>query len=681
MAELGHVLLYIGFVASLIATPTAFAAVKLRSPGLLEAARRTVAVLFVTLTACCGILIYLLVNKDYTVMYVWRYTSLHLPAMYSAAALWAGNAGSLLFWAWLLSAYSVLAVNIGWRRNLPFMPTVISVLSLIAVFLIALVLFVPDTNPFEKIPGGNAPQEGNGLNPQLENPFMVIHPPCLYLGYVGFSIPFAFAMAALIAGRLDSTWIRSTRVWTMISWFFLSVGNILGGWWAYVTLGWGGYWAWDPVENAAFMPWLLATAYIHSVIIQETKGMLKIWNIVLVIMTFLMTVFGTFLTRSGILQSVHAFAQSPTFTFAFLWFLLVTAVIAFGFVIARLRDLRTEARMESLLSRESSFLFNNVLLVAAGFTVLWGTIFPLVSEFVRGVKVSVGPPFFNMVLNPVWLALLLLMGIGPLIAWRKATLKHFKRNLLGPIFAGVAGGIVLAAVGITGFWPLTFLSTCVFVTATIVLEFTRGAKVRAAMTQKSIPIAAVQLVSRQKRRYGGYIVHFGVVVMVLGIVLSSYYREEKEVSLQLGESVELAPYTLTYSDFNVTDEGHKMVFAADLQAQRGDKTLTLDVRRDYFPGSKSMEWWSRACIKSNWQHDLYVTMPQFDTTPYQEGGDDSQPPQIIALHIRVLPAVMWIWIGGYILIVGTVIAMWPEPVPSHLRGKAAVPKHSASARA
>ena len=544
------------------------------------------------------------------------------------------------------------------------------------------VLFVPETNPFDKIPGGNIPIEGNGLNPQLENFFMVIHPPALYLGYVGFAIPFAFAIAALIARRLDSTWIRSTRIWTMIAWFFLSIGNILGAWWAYVTLGWGGYWAWDPVENAAFMPWLLATAYIHSVIIQETKGMLKIWNIVLIIMTFLMTVFGTFLTRSGILQSVHAFAQSPTFTYAFLWFLFVCAVFSFGLVISRLRELRTDAQMESLLSRESSFLFNNVLLVAAAFTVLWGTLFPLISEAVRGVKVSVGPPFFNMVLNPVWVAFLLLMGIGPLIAWRKATAQNFKRNLLGPILAGVAGGLILAAFGVTGFWPLTFLSTCIFVTATIVLEFARGARARAVMTQKPLPTAAIQLVSRQRRRYGGYIVHFGVVVIVVGIVLSSFFRQEKEVSLQFGESVELAPYTLTYTDFTVRDEKHKVVAAAVLRAERSGKTFDIHVEQDHFPNARDMKQWSRACITSNWKHDLYVTMPNFDrqSLAFDDGGHVSQPPSMVTLHIRVLPAVIWIWIGGYILILGTAIAMWPDPVPVHMRGQVPASRSSVAAQ-
>ncbi len=681
MPQLGELLLYVALLVAAYIPCAALIAVKTRQAKLLESARRGIDILFITLTAASGILIYLLVTKDYTVSYVWQYTSLHLPAIYSAAAMWAGNAGSLLLWVWLLSVYAFFAVNIGWRRNMPYMPVVVSVLGLISLFFVALILLVPHSNPFTRAEGTLDPN-GYGLNPQLENPFMVIHPPCLYLGYVGLAIPFAFAMAALVTRRLDSTWIRSTRRWTLAGWFFLSVGNILGAWWAYVTLGWGGYWAWDPVENAAFMPWLLGTAYIHSVIIQETKGMLRIWNMVLVILMFLMTVFGTFLTRSGILQSVHAFAQSPAFMYSFLWFMCVTAIISFGLLLSRLKDLKSEAQMESLLSRESAFLFNNVLLVAITFTVLWGTMFPLISEVVRNVKVSVGPPFFNQVISPMWVFFLILMGAGPLISWRKATVSNFKRNLLGPILSGIAGGLILATFGVQNVWALIFLSICVFVTATILLEFFRGTKVRAAMTNKPVPVAAVQLVGRQKRRYGGYIVHFGVVVLVVGVVLSSLFPKEQEVSLHLNESFEMAPYTITYEDFEVLDETHKLVFKSMLRVDDGSTSRLIGVERDYFPEvrNQSLEWWSRARIETNWKHDLYVTMPDFDKAPFIQGGDPSQPPAVILLHARVLPGVVWIWIGGYILALGTVICLWPDAVPVHLRGQVRIPSRSAPAR-
>ena len=677
MAELGNLLIILSFILTLYIPLAAFVSVKTRHAGLLESARRAFTILFISLTTCCGMLTYLLVTKDYSFYYVWRYTSLHLPAIYAASALWAGNAGSLMFWAWLLSGYSVLAINIGWRRNLPYMPVVLGVLSITTLFFVSLLLILPNlntespphTNPFETIPG-TPPTEGSGLNPQLENPFMVIHPPSLYLGYVGFSIPFAFAMAALVGRRLDSTWIRSTRHWTLIAWFFLSIGNILGGWWAYVTLGWGGYWAWDPVENAAFIPWLLGTAYLHSVMIQETKGMLKIWNIVLVILTFLSTLFGTFLTRSGIIQSVHAFARSPEFSAAFLGFMFFAGFVATCLLLYRLKDLRSEARMESLLSRESSFLFNNVLLVASAFTIVWGTLFPVISETFRGERISVGPPFYNQVLTPVWLAFIFLMGVGPLIGWRKASWRNFRRNLLGPIILGILTAVVLAGYGVREFWALTFLPTCVFVTATIVVEFARGVKVRAEMTQKPLPVAAFQLVGRQKRRYGGYIIHFGVVVLVVGIVLSSLYKREKQTSLELGQSVVLNPYVLTYVDFEREIEPHKQIFTSKLRVQRGDRTFTIGVEQDYFPNNESVRLWSRATIRSNWEHDLYVTMPELDYSPFESGGDPSTPPKTIALTVRVLPGILWMWIGGLILVVGTIVAMWPDAIPEHLRGRA-----------
>src|SRR3954471_10100290 len=439
-----------------------------------------------------------LISHDFNMEYVWAYTSSNLPSPYIFSAFWAGQKGSLLFWAVVLSLFASAAQLLTPRRFGYLMPYVAGVTSAVVTFFVSVMLFA--ANPFERL--GFTPADGRGLNPQLQNVGMVIHPPMLYLGYISITIPFAFAVAALLSRRLDTGWIHTIRKWTLVSWLFLSIGITLGMWWAYVELGWGGYWAWDPVENASFLPWLTMTAFLHSVMIQEKRGMLKKWNLGLVIGSFLLSIFGTFITRSGVIASVHSFAQSNVGWF-FLIFLIVAAVLSFTLLHTRWGLLEAEVRLESMLSREAAFLFNNLLLVGIAFSVLWGTLFPILSELVRGSKITVGPPFFNTVNVPLGLLLLGLTGVGPLIAWRKASTSNLKRQFAFPAAAGLIVGVALFALGMRDGHALIAYTLAGFVAATIAQEFQQGISARRNIHGESLPVAVVRLVGRNRRRYGG----------------------------------------------------------------------------------------------------------------------------------------------------------------------------------
>ncbi|MEE9557641.1 MAG: cytochrome c biogenesis protein CcsA, partial [Candidatus Adiutricales bacterium] len=449
MTEIGYYSLLFAFFISAYSGLVSFIGARANRGDMLDSSRKAALAVFGLLTLAVAALIYALVTRDFSLAYVTKYTSGTLPMIYTVAAFYAGQAGSLLLWGWLLAAFSVLVLFQNRRQNRELLPYVLSVLMALTFFFILLMVFV--TNPFEKL--SPVPLEGHGLNPMLQNPGMIFHPTTLFLGYVGFSVPFAFALAALITGQLGDVWIRTTRKWTMISWFFLGAGNLLGAQWAYVELGWGGYWAWDPVENASFMPWLLGTAYLHSVMIQEKRGMLKVWNMLLILGTFMLTIFGTFITRSGIIASVHSFGQS-SLGYIFLAFLGLILVVSLTLLVFRLPDLKSRNRLDSLLSRESSFLYNNLLVVGIAFTVLWGTLFPIISEAVRGVKITVGPPFFNAVIIPIALALLLLTGICPLIAWRKTSVKKFLNKIILPAVLPLIGTVIFFLAGIRSTYVL-----------------------------------------------------------------------------------------------------------------------------------------------------------------------------------------------------------------------------------
>jgi len=484
MTEIGYYSILISLFLSAYCGLALIVGIKNRRLEVIASAENAAAVVSVFLTLSAAAMIFALVTRNFQVEYVARYTSRSLSLLYTLAAFYAGQEGSLLFWSWVLSVFTAVVVYQNKNKNRELMPYVLLVLTSIIFFFTFLMIFA--TNPFKTY--NFRPFDGQGLNPLLQNPGMLFHPPALLIGYVGFTVPFAFAMAALITGRLGSTWIKTTRRWTLYSWAFLTAGNLLGMEWAYVELGWGGYWAWDPVENASFMPWILATAYLHSVMIQEKRDMLKVWNIVLIILTFLMTIFGTFITRSGLIASVHSFGES-TLGWFFLFFLLIVLFASSALLIYRLPNLKSKNQLDSLLSRESSFLVNNLLFVGIAFTVLWGTLFPIISEALRGIKITVGPPFYNSVVTPIGLALLLLIGVCPIIAWRKTTLKKFAGKLLLPLAVSIFAAVGLYLYGIRSPYVLITFMFCVFVAINLFMEFFTGTRTRHAVFAENYPIS------------------------------------------------------------------------------------------------------------------------------------------------------------------------------------------------
>src|SRR5213082_1788410 len=532
MAPLGRatLLLAFGLVAyALIAG--SYAAWKRRRRLALSAQNALLASFATTLVAAFLLWI-ALARDDFSLTYVSEHTSRALPFGYKLAAFWGGQEGSLLLWLLILSGYAALAVWLN-RRTRDLIAWVVPVLAGVAVFFAFMLCFV--SSPFKTAP---APADGAGMVPSLQNPYMLAHPPLLYLGYVGLTIPFAFAMGALLSRRTDERWIVATRRWTLAAWTFLGVGQLLGAHWAYVEIGWGGYYAWDPVENAALMPWLAATAFLHSVMIQEKRGMLKVWNMVLVSLAFCLSIFGTFLTRSGVIDSIHSFAKSPIGGW-FLGFLALMIVLSVALIRWRLPLLRTKTRLESLVSREATFLYNNLLLVALALTILWGVLYPILSDAVRGETRSVSKPYYDFFLHTFGLPLLLLMGLGPLVAWRRASLRSLGKTFVIPFTVAVVTGVVLLALGFGSSWPglLTYTFSD-FVAASILLEFVRG---RAAAG------GVFRLIARNRRRYGGYVVHAAIVLLAIGIAGSSAYQTQRERVLKPGQSIEAAGYTLRYS--------------------------------------------------------------------------------------------------------------------------------------
>ncbi len=639
MVTIGTFALAIAFVLTIYSVSSIIVALITRKGEVLESSENGIKATFLCLSIASLALLYALSSRDFRVQYVAQYTSQTLPMTYTIAAFYAGQKGSLLFWAWLLSLFAAIVVWQNQKKNRDILPYVNLVLSAITCFFIVLLVFV--TRPFELLP--SVPPDGQGLNPLLQNPGMIFHPPALFLGYVGFTVPYAFAMAALITGRLDSTWIRTTRRWTLFSWFFLTLGNLLGAQWAYVELGWGGYWAWDPVENASFMPWLVATAYLHSVMIQEKRGMLKVWNIVLITLTFLLTIFGTFITRSGIISSVHSFGQS-SLGWIFLIFLGLMSVISFSLLTARLPKLKSHNELDSFLSKESSFLCNNLVLVGITFATLWGTLFPVISEAVRGVKITVGPPFFNKVNTPFGLALLALTGLCPLLAWRKTTFKNLQKNFLVPCAASVVGATVFVLAGIRQVYPLISFTLAVFVFFSVFFEFFRGAQARKRTKGEGIGKALWMLVNKNRRRYGGYIVHVGVVLIFIGIT-GNAFKMETQATLKEGESFTIKDYTLTYNSISYYPTANKEVVVANLSLlNSGSQIAVLNPEKNYHKESEQPA--SEVAIYSTLKEDVYVILAGFEEN-------------VATFTVMVTPLVIWLWIGGAVMGLGTIFAMLP----------------------
>ncbi len=597
-----------------------------------------------------------LISHDFNIEYVAAYTSRNLPPYYLVSAFWAGQKGSLLFWAVVLSIFASLAQLLTPRRYADLMPYVAGVTSAVVAFFVSVMLF--GSSPFERL--AYTPADGRGLNPQLQNVGMVIHPPMLYLGYISITIPFAFAIAALLSRRLDTGWIIAIRKWTLVSWLFLSIGITLGMWWAYVELGWGGYWAWDPVENASLLPWLTMTAFLHSVMIQEKRGMLKRWNLGLIIGTFLLSIFGTFITRSGVIASVHSFTQSNVGYF-FLGFLVVAAVLSFTLLYTRWHLLEAEVRLESMLSREAAFLFNNLLLVGIAFSVLWGTLFPILSEAVRGTKITVGPPFFNRVNVPLGLLLLALTGIGPLIAWRKASAANLRRQFIVPVVTGSVALAALLLAGIRDFYVIMALALAAFVSGTIGQEFYRGVRARRRMHGESAVTAFFRLIGRNRRRYGGYIVHAGILIYFVAFA-GMAFKVQREATLKPGESLELRSpfghtYRFTHVGISQYEALNRVVSAATVQVSVDGRPagLLTSEKRQHVDSFKrpTFEPSTEVGIRSGLREDLYLVFA---------GAVDGTEEAVYRININ--PLVWWVWFGGFVLAFGGIVTMWPGGGPT-----------------
>src|SRR6476619_3942298 len=540
MASLGSYLLLTAFVICAYAAAISIAGARRRSRRLIESGIGAFYLTAAVMVAASAVMIYSFVTGDYTIKYVQHYSDAVQPLFYRITSYWGGLDGSIMFWVFLLSIFGSTAVYVNRERHRELIPYVVAIISIVEMFF--LFLMVIHNNPFDTFITA-APTDGRGLNPLLQNFYMAIHPPTVYLGFVGLTIPYAFGMAALITGYLDDSWLRAVRRWTMVAWFFLSIGLMLGMIWAYEELGWGGYWGWDPVENAGLLPWFTATAFLHSVMVQEKRGMLRVWNVSLVIITFFLTIFGTFMTRSGVVQSVHAFGEDVALARMFAGFMIAIVTISFGFVIYRLPLLRSRNELDSWVSREAAFLVNNWILLFAALFVLFATMFPTLSEAVTGERLTVGPPFFNKWMAPIGLVLLLLTGVAPLLAWRKTTLLNFRNEFLWPTAVSVAGTGALVALGVHVWSSGICFAFCIFVTASIVQEFWRGAIVRREGTGTDLFTALVGLVGRNKRRYGGYIVHLGIVLAFLGFAGDGFKREE-QVLLRPGQRATVGRFTI-----------------------------------------------------------------------------------------------------------------------------------------
>lgn len=681
IANFGYGTLIITFLSALYGIGAALIGMRKKVTTLVDSARNAMLLTFPLLTLTSLSLIFLLVTRSYEVEYVSAVTSDSMPLYLKITALWGGQAGSLIFWSWLMAAFASAVTLRKWDRDREFLPWVIVVALVTLAFFLILVIFVE--NPFERIwlsPGGQPivamfqpagttlfhPQDGNGLNPLLRHPGMIIHPPMLYLGFVSFIIPYAFAIAALVTGRTDDRWIRLTRRWTLVAWLFLSLGLILGGRWAYDVLGWGGYWGWDPVEIAAFMPWLSGTAFLHSVVIQEKRGMLKHWNMLLVILTYDLVIFGTFLTRSGVLSSVHAFAQSAIGPL-FFGFIGLTFVISIALLIHRWNDLKSEGVMTSIVSRESLFLLNNLLFMGILIVCFWGVIFPLLSEalgFVgqavpalrnvfTGQKITVGPPYYEHATGPLFAGLLLLMGIAPLSAWRHSTFKTLGRAVWKPLIASLLVLVVIFIGGIRNWAALLGFWLTALVTFVTVYEFWRAALARHRKFDENLFSALWNLAGRNRRRYGGYVIHLGVVLMAIGVIGIEIFQTETQGTIRQGESLTLGKYTVTYDSldvFNTAD--NRNVARAVVSVFKNDRFLIeLHPRRDYY--YESQQPMTIPGVRSSWEDDLYVLL--VDWQPISAEG--------ATFKIYHNPLVNWLWLGGIVFILGTLVAAWPDKDP------------------
>jgi len=636
--EIGHFSSIVALVLSVFGMASAALALRTRNPDWARAGRMAVTLIFFLLSAGILSLVYAFITRDFSVLYVANNSNTKLPFFYTVAAVWGGHEGSLLLWVFILSLFSTLAVWLHWKTQPAIMPYLIAVECAVMFGFLALIVFL--SSPFERlIP---VPTEGKDLNPLLQDPAMVMHPPMLYMGYVGFSIPFAFAMAALFSGRLGEEWIKVTQRWTVFAWMCLTTGILLGGYWAYYELGWGGYWGWDPVENASFMPWLVGTAYLHSVLVQEKRKMFKVWNLFLIIVTFSLSLIGTFLVRSGVLTSVHTFATDPERGLYILLFVGTIIGIAFGALILRSAKLKSQIEMDSLVSRESIFLFNNLFFLVAAATVFLGTLYPLMVETLQGAKVTVGPPYYNAVFMPIALGLLFLMGIGPYIPWRKASVANLKKSFSTPLMAGTAMVIILLITGITSLYALAGGYVVAFAAMAIGMDFGKVSQLYAQRNHTNIVQGFMAAFTANQRRYSSLITHIGVLVLVVGIIASTIYQTEKVVSLKVGDEFTIGDYRMKLDKIHEVEGGNWHAQEGVFTVYQGDELITqLRPQKRVYPQTQTPTTES-AIYAINMGH-IFLTMPEVS-----EDG--------VAVARGVLnPLILWVWGGGGIMGLGVIL--------------------------
>jgi len=645
MPSLGSFLLLASFVVCAYSIAASVAGARRRSLRLIESGTGAFYLVSALMTVASGVMVHAFVTNNYSIKYVQHYSDSAQPLAYKIASYWGGLDGSIMFWVFLLGLFGAVAVFANRERHRELMPYVVAVISTVQMFFIF--LMVVHNNPFSTFLS-QVPTEGKGLNPLLQNFYMAIHPPSLYTGFVAMTIPFAFGIAALITGHLDDSWLRAVRRWTMVGWLFLSFGLTLGMLWAYEELGWGGFWGWDPVENAGLLPWFTATAFLHSVMVQERRGMLRVWNVTLVIVTFFLTIFGTFMTRSGVVQSVHAFGEDRELAWMFTVFMVAILTFSFGLVIYRLPLLRSRHSLDSWMSREAAFLANNWILLFSAFFVLFATMFPTLSEALRGRRLTVGPPFFNKWMLPIGLILLLLTGVGPLLAWRKSTLKNLVEQFLWPSVAAVVTGGAVYAAGVRVWTSGMCFALCGFVSTTILQELIRGAQVRKGATGTDIVTAMIGLVGRSRRRYGGYIVHVGIMLMFLGFAGQGFQREE-QIPLKVGQQTTVGPFTIRHDALRVTTDAQKQMVTADVSVFENGKQIDRMYPARWFFAKHEDEPTTEVAIRRAVSEDLYLVLGSYNIST-----------QEATYKIVINPLVNWIWFGFAVMALGTLLALLPE---------------------
>jgi cytochrome c-type biogenesis protein CcmF len=645
MASLGTFLLYATFVVCAYAIAASVAGARRGSRRLIESGIGAFHLIAALMTVASAVIVHAFVTNDYSIKYVQHYSDKVQPLFYKLTSYWGGLDGSIMFWVFLLALFGSLAVHVNRERHRELIPYVVAIISGVQLFF--LFMMIVHKNPFDTFLL-DVPADGRGLNPLLQNMYMVVHPPSLYIGFVGMTIPYAFGMAALITGYLDDSWLRAVRRWMMISWLALSLGLTLGMIWAYEELGWGGYWGWDPVENAGLLPWFTASAFLHSVIVQERRGMLKVWNMSLVVTTFFLTIFGTFMTRSGVVQSVHAFGEDRALAWMFTVFMAAILVFSFGWIIYRLPMLKPRYDMDSWISREAAFVANNWILLIAAMLVLFGTMFPTISEMLTGNRLTVGPPFFNRWMAPLGLILLLLTGVAPLLAWRRSSLANLRDQFLWPVAVSAVAAGAMVALGVRVWSSGICFALCAFVFTTLLQEFVRGTAVRKDATGTDVLTAAVGLVTRERRRYGGYIVHLGIVVMFLGFA-GEGFKVDQQILLKAGDEATVGHYTVKNMGVRVTDDGQKQMVTGHIAVSEDGKALGTMYPARWFFRKHEDQPTTEVAIRRTVAEDLYLVMPAYEL------GDQS-----MSLQVVINPLVNWIWAGFGLLVIGTGIALLPE---------------------